>query len=161
MRNLLLSPIKSTICIHKMVIILVLPLLYRVCASDVIDEYLDQEIRKLNLIIFGLPESLCAPVDEHISGDSDSFRKLVSSDFKIEDICIEKVTRLGKLVREKPRPLLVTLVDSSVRRNILRNVKILNNSSSYKKVFINSDLTPEERIASKQLLKNFIIANNR
>ena len=84
---------------------------------------------------------------------TDSFRQLVSSEFKIDDICIGKVTRLGKLVGEKPGPLLVTLGDSSARRNILRNVKTLRNSSSYKKVFINPDLTPKERVANKQILE--------
>ena len=57
-------------------------------------------------------------------GDSDSFHKLISSEFKIDDIRIDKVTHLGKLIGEKPRPLSVTLGDSSAQRNILRNVKL-------------------------------------
>ena len=47
----------------------------------------------------------------------------------------------------------MTLADSSVRRNILRNAKVLRNSSSYKKVFISPDLTPKERATNKQLLE--------
>ena len=84
---------------------------------------------------------------------TNSFRQLVHSEFNINKVNIDKVTRLGKLVKEKPRPLLVTLVDNSVRRQILRNAKTLRNSTTYKKVFISPDLTPKEREANKNLLE--------
>ena len=65
------------------------------------------------------------------------------------DIQVEKVLRLGKVVRDKPRLLLVLLTDLSTRRQILRNAKSLRNSQSYKKVFICPDLTPKERETNK------------
>ena len=62
-----------------------------------------------------------------------------------------KCVRLGKPKNDKPRPLLVTVADNAIRRQILRNAKHLCHSNTYKRVFISPDLTLQEREANKQL----------
>ena len=122
-------------------------------ATSIVDEYLERERRKLNLIVYGLIESSAPTVTEQISSDTDIFCRLVRSEFNMGDIQVGKVLRLGKVVRDKPRPVLVSLTDFSTRRQILRNAKSLRNSQSYKQVFICPDLTPKERETNKQLVE--------
>jgi len=119
-------------------------------APNVVDEYLDRERRKLNLIIYGLPEVSVPTGSERKSADLDGIQELVRSEFNINNLETSKCFRLGRQ-GNKLRPLLITLSDSSVRRQILRNAKNLRNSSKYKNVFISPDLTPQEREASKTL----------
>jgi len=119
--------------------------------AEFVDEYLNRERRKMNLVIHGLPESSATSSSERQLADSNSFVGLVDSEFKISNLEIGKCFRLGKRKNDKPRPLLVMLTDISVKRQILRNAKLLRNSNSYKSVFISPDLTQQEREVSKKL----------
>ena len=80
-----------------------------------------------------------------------AFCRLVSSQFKIENISIVKTVHLGRINPEKPRSLLVTLSDSSSCRYLLQNSKILCDNPEYNKVYISPDLSPKEREANKKL----------
>ena len=102
--------------------------------TDIVDEYLDRERRKSNLIIYGIPESTGSTPDERKSSDNSYFTDLVHSEFKLDTVEITKSARLGKRIEGKARPLLITLMDSYVRGHILRNAKTLRNSSSYQNV---------------------------
>ena len=119
--------------------------------AEFVDEYLNRERRKLNLVIYGLPEASAASSSERQQADSDRFTELVDSEFKISNFEISKCIRLGKPKNDKPRPLLVTVPENAVRRQILRNAKNLRNSNTHKRVFISPDLTSQEREANKQL----------
>ena len=83
--------------------------------------------------------------------DATAFSRLVSSQFKIENISIVKTAHLGRINPDKPRPLLVNLSDSSSRRYLLQNSKILRGNPEYNKVYISPDLSPKEREANKKL----------
>ena len=111
------------------------------------DEYLDRERQKLN---YGLAEVSAPTGSERKSADLDGIQELVCSEFNINSLETSKCFRLGRQ-GNKLRPLLITLSDSSVRRQILRNAKNLRNSSKYKNFFISLDLTPQERETSKTL----------
>ena len=117
---------------------------------NAIDEYMDRERRKLNLIIYGLPETSTPTGSACHSADLNSIQELVRSEFNITSLETTKCFRLGKQ-SNKPRPLLISLTDNSIRRQILRNAKTLWNSNSHKNVFISPDLTPQERATNKQL----------
>jgi len=119
--------------------------------AEVVDEYLNRERRKLNLVIYGIPETTATSAPERQQADLNSFNELVDSEFKINNFEISKCVRLGKPKNDKPRPLLVTIPDNTIRRQILRNAKNLRNSNTHKRVFISPDLTPQEREANKQL----------
>ena len=91
--------------------------------AEFVDEYLNRERRKLNLVIYGLPEASAASSSERQQADSNRFTELVDSEFKINNFEISKCIHLGKPKNDKPRPLLVTVPENAVRRQILRNAK--------------------------------------
>ena len=101
--------------------------------------------------IYGLPESNDSNSANCNAANVASFSKLVSSQFCIENISIVKVTRLGRLNLEKPRPLLVNLSDSSSRKYLLQNARILRGNSEYNRVYISPDLSPKECELNKKL----------
>ena len=119
--------------------------------TDIVDEYLDRERRKPNLIIYGIPEFSGSIPDERKLNDKTNFTDLVHSEFKLGNIKITKLVRLGKQIEGKIRPLLVTLMDSYVIGHLLQNAKTLRNSSSHQNVYISPDLTPKEREINKLL----------
>lgn len=119
--------------------------------ADAMNQYFDRERRKQNLVIFGLPESEGSNSSDRNMLDASAFSRLVSSQFKIENITIVKTAHLGRINPEKPRPLLVSLSDSSSRRYLLQNSKILRGNPEYNKVYISPDLSPKEREANKKL----------
>ena len=114
-----------------------------------IDEYMDRERRKSNVIVYGLPEASASTGLECQSCDLSSIQKLVNSEFNIS-LDTTKCFRLGRR-SNKPRPLLILPTEISTRRLILRNAKVVRNSTSFKNVFIAPDLTPQERLQNKQL----------
>jgi len=122
----------------------------QMASPNAIDEYMDRERRKSNLIVYGLPEASAPTGPERRSADINRIQELVHSEFNLTSLETTKCFRLGKR-SSNPRPLLISIVDNSIRRQILRNAKILRNSNSYKNVFISPDLTPQERVVNKQL----------
>ena len=117
---------------------------------NAVDEYMDRKRHKQSLIIYDLLEASAPTGSECQTADLNSIQELVHSKFKITSLETIKCYRLGKR-NNKPRPLLIMLSNSSVRRQILRNAKSLRNGSTHKNVFISPDLTPQERVSNKQL----------
>ena len=122
---------------------------------NAMNEYFNRESRKQNLVIYGLPESEGSNTSDQNMSDANAFSRLVSSQFKIENINIAKTTRLGRINPDKPRPLLVNLSDSSSRRYLLQNSKMLRGNPEYSKVYISPDLSPKEQEANKKLHVEF------
>ena len=118
---------------------------------DALDEYMDRERRRHNLVIYGMPESSDSTSTELGTNDQTRFSNLVRSQFNTENINISKAIRIGRSTNGRPRPLLVTLLDDSSRRYILQNAKSLRNNSTYNNVYISPDLTPKEREINRQL----------
>ena len=105
-------------------------------AADIVDELLDHERRKSNLIIYGAPEPAGSTFTECRSNDNAYLSSLLSTEFKIDTVEISKSSRLGKQIEGKTRPLLITLTENKTRSSILRNAKNLHKSSTYQNVFI-------------------------
>ena len=81
---------------------------------DIVDEYVDRDWRKCNLLVYSLPES--------DGNDIQVFSDLIDKEFGITSPDITKPIRLKKTKPEKPRLLLVTLGDISSKRNILNSL---------------------------------------
>ena len=92
---------------------------YTTIPFNAVDEYMDRERRKQNLIVYGLPETSAPTGIERQTADLKSIQGLVHSEFKITTLETTKCYRLGKQ-NNKPRPLLIALSDNSVRRQIQR-----------------------------------------
>ena len=90
--------------------------------SEVVDEYLDCEKRKNNLIVYNLEETNAAQTaTERSKSDMNVLAQLLHSELHVDDVEITKCIRLGKATQNKPRPVLITVLDANKRSSILRN----------------------------------------
>ena len=118
-----------------------------------IDEYLEREKRKLNLIIHNLPESASSDPAARSHHEEENFKKILKDEFRLTGVQVEKYVRLGRPNVERPRPrlLLVVLKDFQSKREILRKAKDLRDSTTWGNIYISPDLTPKERELNKSL----------
>ena len=117
-------------------------------AFNVVDELAKRDRRKCNIVVHNLPES--APPGPDNKADIDSFCDLCKSTFDM-DPAILKSTRLGQKVGDKPRSLLIKLKDEMIQNQILSLAPKLRFSSTWKRIYIQPDMTPSEREAHKLL----------
>ena len=76
-------------------------ILYQQSAVDAVDEYIEREGRKTNLIIHNFPEQIIDSQDQlQPVNDSQAFTELVKNDFGL-DITILKAIRLRKIKSDK------------------------------------------------------------
>ena len=112
---------------------------------DVIDEYMERERRKNNLIIHNFPES--TTISENPPNDIQVFTELVKTEFNISEIKVTKAVRLKQTKPNKPRLLLVTLETCLLRETFCSKPL----STSWSDVFISPDLTPKECVFNRKL----------
>ncbi len=118
-----------------------------------VKELRDREERKSNLILFNMPESTSEDITIRKEEDQKHLTELCKI-LEVEHIFVKPV-RLGKKT-EKNRPLKITASDPSATNDLLRAAKKLANvedSSIYKKVGINKDMTFLEREERRALVK--------
>jgi len=118
---------------------------------DSLDEKRERESRKNNLVVFNVTET-----EENQEKDNSVLTDIV------KDICpevfdkgnpIEKIVRLGKSQKGKPRPTKIIFKEnrSESRRTVLRNAHKLKDSNTFKGVVIVPDKTLKERECDKKL----------
>ena len=116
-----------------------------------VDEYVDRERRKQNLIIHNLPEPSDCPDNQRMDKDLQQVSDLFKSEFGVPDNSASRPTRLGAPKSNKPRLLRVEIKDLAAKRQILRNATKLRASSKWSNVYVSPDLTPKEREQNKLL----------
>lgn len=120
--------------------------------KDEMEESLEIECRKMNLVIHGLK-------DENGEVDVEEVIKLFDIGLKMDyERHVEKITRIGRTINEqKIRPLKMVLKSVDSRKEILARAKILKESEEFTKVFITPDLTrrqqEKDKILRQQLKK--------
>ena len=116
--------------------------------AEVVDEYVDRQRRKTNIIVNNMPEH---------DGDTDDAsqkdwmmidRMFQRLHLKIE---VKKVSRIGRRQEGKSRLLLVTLGSEELKWEALRVAKNLRQFDEYHGVYINPDLTKSEREQNRKL----------
>lgn len=130
--------------------------------SDVVaavDEYVEREKRKFNLVFHNIPESDSLSREQQVLKDTQTVDDLVNKEFNLQNIKIKRVTRLGSSPT-RPRLLLVELEDISVRRSILRQAVKLRKSCTWSNIYISPDLTPKERQKNRLLRDELKIRRN-
>jgi len=123
-------------------------------AVEAVDEYVERERRKCNVIIHNLPEPGEVSSGEQLrQKDKEKVCSLISTEFKINDFEVQRTVRLGSHNPSSPKPrlLLVELKDISTKRQILRQATSLRKSSTWSNIYISPDLTPKERAHNKKL----------
>ena len=106
---------------------------------DTYREFQNRESRKLNLVFTGVTES---------NVDEGSVNDIIRTQLSIADAAISKVRRLGQANNNnRPRPLLVTLQSTKIKRAILSKAPSLRNYTTLEnnRVYINPDFTPLQR----------------
>ena len=58
---------------------------------------------------------------------------------------IQKATQLGKALQNKPRILLIQLIEETIKKQTLKAAPKLRNSNTWSEIYISPDLTPRER----------------
>jgi hypothetical protein len=99
-----------------------------------VEESLEKERRKMNLVIYGLK-------DEDGEAYVDEVNKLFEDGLKMDYLRhVDKIMHIGRRVTEnKPRPLQIILQDLDSRKEILARTKNLKEIDTYSKVFITPD----------------------
>ena len=129
------------------------------CVRDVkiavFNEVNDIEAKRHNLLIFGVPE----PDDSPTSGGSPREMDTRAAEGIIETIVGEKKAfdlrfRIGKKQDDKPRPILVKILEIKDKDDILGKVHNLKGHSEWDKVYVKQDLTRLQREHLKQLNEN-------
>ena len=86
------------------------------------DEYLEQEKRRKNMVAFNIPEKSTADQES----DEQTFLNIMKDEFNLVPR-IESVRRLGRPLNDKSRPFLIKIDDegNSTRQLIIRRAKEL------------------------------------
>ena len=112
---------------------------------------MDRGKRRLNMVIFGLPESGKEAPRERYQEDGEMCAAVFKEGLEIEEVEVKDMIRLGKREGGKTRPLLVKLVKEEQRTEILKRTGKLSMKPQYKKVYIKRDMTQTERERERRL----------
>lgn len=106
---------------------------------------IELQLRSKNVIIQGIAEHS----GEDLTKQTELMDELCTK-MGIPSVLIDDIFRIGKKVEGKQRPLLVKLVKSTDKRLLMMNAKKLK-----EKIYLNDDLTKEERDVEKILRNHF------
>ena len=118
--------------------------------SRALDDHLDKEKCKANLVVHNLPEQEGGTMTERSERDIALFITMVKDVMKIRTSS-SKSFRVGKRHNDRPRLLIVTLDNPACKQDILRNAPQLRNSTEFGNIYITPDLTQKEREANRKL----------
>ena len=118
--------------------------------SQVFDDFLEKDKRKNNLVVHNLPEAEGSSLSERSERDTKSFQEVVRDTFRM-NVSVSKVYRVGKVMQNKPRLLIITLDTPGVKGEILRMAPQLRDSVKWGNIYITPDLTKTEREAARKL----------
>jgi len=127
--------------------------------DDAIAESRDQERRKLNLIIHGLPESTKDVSADRMEDDRTRLTEVCTNslDTSIDitnSFCLGTLHKEGQ-AQDKPRPLKVSLLNTQQKRKLLTHSKNLKTAKdkTAQQIFIKPDQTPLQREQQRKLMK--------
>ena len=112
---------------------------------------IEREGKKKNVIMFNLEESKKDDARERYREDEARCKEIFTDILEIHQINIQKVIRLGKMVQDRTRPVLVKLGNEDERMKILKNANKIRHSKKFVKVYIARDMTEKEREKDKSL----------
>ena len=136
--------------------------------GSALNERTDIERRKMNLIVFNLPEvedptNVVWDIPTKVTKDIESITKILEEELKIEikhEELVVDARRLGGKAavtspgqKPRPRPLKIVFKDMAKKREVLSAAKNLREATNpiANKLFINPDLTEAQRTLDKKL----------
>ena len=118
--------------------------------SKALDDHMDRERRKANLVVHNLPEQDGDSLMERSAKDMTLFASMVKDVMKL-NVTSSKSFRVGKKRQDKPRLLIITLDNPACKHDILKGAPQLRSSEEYSNIYITPDQTLKEREANKKL----------
>ena len=118
--------------------------------AKVLDDFLDRDRRKNNLVIHNLPELVEGTTGERAVHDVQLFQDMAKEAFNIR-VAVAKSFRVGRAVANRDRLLIVTLETPGVKWDLLRLAPQLRGCEKWGNIYITPDLTPAEREAAKKV----------
>lgn len=119
--------------------------------TSVLEEANDQQRRRKNLIISGVPESVTRSAEDRKAEDKSRVKTILDELIECDDNLIVHVHRMGKIVDGRNRILRVVLRDEESKQRILKTARRLKTSEIFQDIFINPDLTLAQRQEKKHL----------
>ena len=114
------------------------------------------EARKNNLVLYNIPENQSERYETRVQADKDFIVKMCDdvAGVQITDSDVLKSVRLGAIVADKIRPLLVTLSSEGTKEEIMRMARELGRSGKrYSRIGIAHDYTPRQREENRKILE--------
>lgn len=119
------------------------------------EESRDEEGRKNNIIIYGVPESTAEDGLERKLDDTKFLCKLFEEAMELDGSStgIGKVIRLGRKSenKDRPRPLLVGFDTAWKKNQVLRETRKLKGKEEYAAVTLKHDMTKAQREKQREL----------
>lgn len=125
-----------------------------VSISDIVGEVLfeqqDRESRKLNVVCFGLNESVGDSPETRKADDKDRIEEVVHNVMSLQDVQTSELIRLGRYEegRSRPRPIKFTVESVAIKQKIIEKSRTLVKDSRLeicRNLFFQSDLTKKQR----------------
>ena len=117
--------------------------------TKVLKEQEEKKIRKNNIVLYNISESMKQNAKERDKEDLEKTKELISQGIKVEGCRIEKIIRLGRTTKEiRSRPILVKMKEEGDKWNLLKNAE-----GWQKKVGVSTDISVEERVKERVLVK--------
>lgn len=105
----------------------------------------DRKRRSKNILVHGVKE-----LDRNMRMDDKRWADELVAILHV-NVNIQRVSRIGKALNDKARPLLIVLKDEEEKFKLMGNLAALKGVARYQGVSISEDLTPDERDAFKAL----------
>ena len=118
--------------------------------TEALGSIMDKERRKLNVVVYNLPESEPNEFETREKKDKDQFVGAIQSSLRL-DIKVSKCFRAGRIQADRPRLLIVTLNDLETKIELLRMSSQLRSIPEWKSLYIIPDLTLAEREERRKL----------
>ena len=116
-----------------------------------LDEFSEREGRKLNIMLFNVPESEKKDPEEKKKDDLE-FLRILMAEIKLT-VPFSQVIRIGvaEKTHSKPMPMRPRTTCITDQRKITKAASILKDTEDYKDMYIKRDETPLERAQTKNL----------
>ena len=118
--------------------------------TEALGSIMDKERRKLNVVVYNLPESEPNEFETREKKDKDQFVGAIQSSLRL-NIKVSKCFRAGRIQADRPRLLIVTLNDLETKIELLRMSSQLRSIPEWKSLYIIPDLTLAEREERRKL----------
>ena len=113
-------------------------------------ETLERERRKCNVVVHNLPESQAESSKARLDEDIRNVMDIIKDELHIYARVVTAF-RVGQRQRNRPRLLIVKFETEASKWDVVRYARHLQHSHKWSNIYINPDLTKDERLAGKQL----------